>query len=72
MSCEFNSIEKFWWSAKSHFNKRLLASAEEIKKEKFYELVMESVNVVPMDKVLRLCKSNRKFIATMLDKVVRP
>ena len=37
---------------------------------RFHQLVLESVNIIPTAQVLRLCSSNRKFIAQMLKKVV--
>ena len=64
------AIEKFWHSSKSWFVKRMLSSSTEVKQERFYQLIMESVNVVSTDKVLRMCASNRKFIAQMLRSVV--
>ena len=57
------AIEKLWWSSKSWFNKRMLASSQELTVEKFHQLILESVNSVPTQKVLNMCSSNRKFIA---------
>ena len=36
---------------------------------RFYQLILESVNTVATQKVLNLCRSNRKFIAQMLNSV---
>ena len=60
------AIEKFWWSSKNHFNKRLLAAPEELDRHRFEQLVMESVTAVATEKVHRLCSSNRAFIAETL------
>ena len=70
MSCEYNSIEKFWHASKSFYNKRLLSQANEVDVTRFHQLILESVEIVPTATVLRLCKSNRKFIAQMLKSVV--
>ena len=64
------AIEKFWHSSKSWFVKRMLSSSVEVDRERFYQLIMESVNIVATAKVLRMCASNRKFIAQMLRSVV--
>ena len=61
-----SAIEKYWWSAKSHYNKRVMAQSEEITEQRFRELVLESVNSIPVDKVHRLCTSNRKYVAQLL------
>ena len=60
------AIEKFWWSSKNHFNKRLLAAPEELDRRRFELFVMESVYAVATEKVHRLCSSNRAFIAQTL------
>ena len=44
-------IEKFWWSAKNHFNKRVMAQASELSADRFRELVLDSVNSPPTDRV---------------------
>ena len=62
----FSAIEKYWWSAKSHFNKRAMAQAEELSEARFRELVLESVNSIPVDKVHRICTSNRKYVGSVL------
>ena len=64
------AIEKLWWSSKSWFNKRMLASSQELTVEKFYQLILESVNSVPTQKVLNMCSSNRRFISKMIKSVV--
>ena len=38
----------------------------EIDNDRFKQLVMESVEAIPTEKVLRLCQSNRKFVGKML------
>ena len=65
------AIEKYWWSAKNYFNKRVMAraadpEAEDLDDAGFRKLVLESVNSIPVDKVLRLCTSNRRYVAQVL------
>ena len=62
----FVAIEKYWWSAKSHFNKRAMAQAAELTEARFRELVLESANSIPVDKVHRLCTSNRKYVGQVI------
>ena len=67
----FIGIEKFWWSAKNYFNKRVMAQDKELDVEKFHSLVLDSVNnSLPIDKVHRLCASNRKYVAQILQSQV--
>ena len=66
MGCCCSGIEKFWWSAKNHFNKRLLAAPAEVDRGRFEQLVLDSVRTVATDKVHRLCSSNRAFVAKTL------
>ena len=66
-----SAIEKYWWSSKSHFNKRVMVraadpEAEDLDADGFKKLVLESVNSIPVDKVLRLCTSNRRYVAQVL------
>ena len=68
--CLCIGIEKFWWSAKNHFNKRLLAAPAELDRERFEQMVLESVTSVPADKVHNLCSSNRAFVAKTLHESV--
>ena len=63
-------IEKFWWSSKNHFNKRLLAAPAEIDRVRFEQLVLDSVNNVTNEKVRRLCSSNRAFVSKTLREAV--
>ena len=63
-------IEKFWWSSKNHFNKRLLAAPAEVDRTRFEQLVLDSVNNVATDKVHRLCSSNRAFVSKTLHAAV--
>ena len=62
----FSAIEKYWWSSKNYFNKRVMAQAVELTEARFKQLVLESVNSIPLDKVHRLCASNRKYVAQVL------
>ena len=48
------AIEKFWWSSKNYFNKRLLAVPTELDRRHFEQLVMESVPAVTTKKVHHL------------------
>ena len=72
--CSFfvSAIEKFWFTAKNYFNKRLLAADAELKEKRFRDLVLESVNSVPKEKVLRLCASNRGYVAQVLQSQAQP
>ena len=60
------AIEKLFWAAKSRFTKRLMSYDGEMDEDRFRQLVMESLDSIPTEKILRLCKSNRKFVAKML------
>ena len=40
--------------------------AEDLDADGFRKLVLESVNNIPVDKVHRLCTSNRKYVAQLL------
>ena len=66
MSIFVPAIEKFWFAAKTHFNKRLLAATSEISRDRFRALVLESVNSVAQAKVLRLCEANREYVSRVL------
>ena len=59
-------IEKYWHSTKTYFNKRLMAAQEDIDVERFHQLVNDSLSQVSDQTVLRICQSNRKFIANYL------
>ena len=67
-----SAIEKFWFTAKNYFNKRLLAAETELKEKKFKDLVLESVNSVPKEKVLRLCASNRRYVSQVIQSQAQP
>ena len=43
-----------------------MAQAVELTEARFKQLVLESVNSIPLDKVHRLCASNRKYVAQVL------
>ena len=47
-------IEKFWWSAKNHLNKRVMAQASELSADRFHELVLDSVNSPATQKVQKI------------------
>ena len=66
------AIEKFWFTAKNYFNKRLLAADAELKEKRFKDLVLESVNSVPKEKVLRLCASNRRYVSQVIQSQAQP
>ena len=66
MSCEFNSIEKVWHATKTYYNKRLMSAAGEVNELRFRQLVLESLTQMPEAAVLRLCRSNRRYIAKIM------
>ena len=43
-----------------------MAQDAELTPQRFRELVLESVNSIPFDKVHRLCTSNRNYVAQLL------
>ena len=48
------AIEKLFWAAKSRFTKRLMSYDGEMDEDRFRQLVMESLDSIPTEKILRV------------------